>query len=192
MKPLEKHECRHWIMVRRGPASSTVCQDCGEQREAVLLVGESNPYTPGQHGRDYAFFPDPAGASGDRLCRILGMSRPDYLRLTSRINLCGQRWHEKTARAEARAIYEHWPAPRPIVLVGRKVQRAFGLIWPDPVFVSTIGLVQLIGIPHPSGANRSFDRETQLLARRAVLGAAPRLRESSFPESSGVSSGEKS
>ncbi len=114
-----------------------------------LLVGEVNPYgsDPGM-----ALYPLPEGASGDRLRRILGMTRAEYLRTFDRVNLCEGTWSTAAARRRAKELI---CGGRPgYVLLGRRVAEAFG--WRRwPAFSSNFHFVFL---PHPSGRCREWDR----------------------------------
>ena len=89
----------------------------------LVLVGELNPW-----GTDptFALYPLPPHASGGRLRRILGLRRSEYIDLTRRYNLCTGRWSISTARVEAtRLLGLH--TDQVLVLLGRKVARAFGM-----------------------------------------------------------------
>lgn len=90
-----------------------------------ILVGEANPYNGDPA---YALWPDPPGASGDRLCRaILGLERGEYFRQFHRVNLCPRTWSLLIARARAEALTTDRDNASPLVLLGAKVCRAFGV-----------------------------------------------------------------
>ena len=143
-----------------------------------LLVGEANPY-----GGDpeYALYPYPEGASGDRLCRkVMGLSPREYLAMFDRVNLCPTRWSMKTARLRALEILaSDRGAPRAYVLLGSKVRAAFG-VGHDP-FTHFRSLRELPGpqvfvvLPHPSGLSRAwnapgaYDRAREVLEQAGVL-----------------------
>lgn len=133
----------------------------------VLIVGERNPY-----GEDpeHALYPIPKHASGDRLCKILGLDADAYLARYDRVNLCVGPWSLPAAREVAlhlrlrRDLRDHR-----LVLLGRKVQLAFR------VEAALFELAQLGGrpvlvLPHPSGLNRLWDvdRDARTKARRAL------------------------
>jgi hypothetical protein len=142
---------------------------------SVLLVGEDNPYTPGEAGRELAFYPYPRGASGDRLRRVFGLTDVDYLRF-SRTNLCAGRWDNHKARLWARLIAaEGWSV---IVLCGAKVHRAFDL--GDPGSLPQVFVLEesprttVVELPHPSGRSRSWNqRDMVARVRRALRRVLP-------------------
>lgn len=113
----------------------------------VLLVGEANPYSLDPHD---ALLPEPRGAAGDRLRRLLEMTDEEYLATFARINLCRRTWDRARAREKAARILAEWPDP--VVLLGRKVAAAFELAF-EPF--SRHG--RLLVLPHPSGLNRMWD-----------------------------------
>jgi hypothetical protein len=125
-----------------------------------LLVGEANPYGADPY---FALYPLPENASGGRLARILGLSEQRYLEAFDRRNLCPTAWSMKVARAEAAKILAE--PERPVVLLGAKVAKAFGL--PYAPFTRS---ARLFLLPHPSGLNRiwnyrgSVERARELVA----------------------------
>lgn len=134
-----------------------------------LLVGEVNPY-----GSDpaMALYPLPAHAAGGRLAAILNMSLSTYLRAFRRVNLCTGTWDEKIASAHARCILAGLTSdPRPLVLLGRKVARAFGLDAPPfhaaPLPIASTPMVILL--PHPSGRCRAWNLEGSFERARALI-----------------------
>jgi hypothetical protein len=108
-----------------------------------LIVGEVNPY--GSQPQ-FALYPQPRGASGDRLRSILGLSDLAYLELFDRVNLCLGRWEYTKAYAHAMEILsgerEH------IITLGQQVSRAFGVPY-LPLSIHREGRVLVL--PHPSG-----------------------------------------
>ena len=145
-----------------------------------LLVGEANPYGGDP---DYALFPFPENSAGGRLChKVLDLSRREYLELFDRVNLCPTKWRVREARSRAVEILEaDRGAPRAYVLLGRKVQEAFG-VGHDP-FSHFRSLRVLPGpqvfvvLPHPSGRCRAWNAPGSFERARAVLreaGALPR------------------
>ena len=133
---------------------------------SIVLIG---PY-----GTDprFALYDEPVNSAGGRLRRrILGMHRRDYLRIP-RYNLCVGAWSLKAARARASEIRDlHDGAFR--VLLGRKVQQAFG-------FTATARQFSIVGscvlLPHPSGRCLVWN-DPQSIARTRVilLGVVPSL-----------------
>jgi len=127
----------------------------------LLLVGESNPYSA---RADLALYPLPAGASGSRLCKILGLTPARYLEEYDRVNLVpdAKDWTTSLARALAECLTHPYR-----VLLGSRVCAAHGVPflpftlgaahgtsctkWP---FVEERGRrgVVVIGRPAPHGA----------------------------------------
>ena len=146
----------------------------GDGGPRPVLVGELNPY-----GNDpgFALWPEPRGAAGDRLARILGLSDEDYLRRFERANLCTGSWDREVARRHLLALMlEH----DKIVLLGRKVAGALEKSNVGPAF--TARSVEVLGkrwrfvfLPHPSGRclewNRpgARDRARELLRAEGIL-----------------------
>lgn len=149
-----------------------------------LLVGEVNPYGSNP---DYALWPYPEQASGDRLCRmIMGLDPDSYLRRFDRINLCEGKWSVRAARSLAETIL----ATRkngPVVLCGSRVCNAFrvtfspstvwAIIWDD--VTRTFNLDEWLGsgwplvvLNHPSGLCRAWNEPGAVDAARAALIAA--------------------
>ncbi len=126
-----------------------------------LLVGECNPY--GSDPR-YALYPLPAGAAGDRLREILGLTLRDYLRRFDRVNLCTGRWSAVEARRRAVQV---WQPGRPAhILLGAKVCAAWGV--PFEPFTRTPGPGVRI-LPHPSGRCRVWNEPGAVERARALL-----------------------
>jgi len=157
---------------------------CGPNREihmkTIALVGEANPYSsdPG-----YALYPEPQGATGDRLCRIImGLTHHQYLRRFDRFDLCTRRWSTPRAREQARIIVSQGYAK--IVLLGARVRGAFRVIESEaaiPDFFTVSGRYVLL--PHPSGRNRiwqepgSIERARRFLVEAGVLTAEDQRKE---------------
>lgn len=132
-------------------------------------MGECNPYGGDPH---FALYPAPDGCSGHRLCcLILRMRRLDYLREFERRNLCDGGWDARKAREAARQLVG-WRAP--VVLLGAKVARAFGI---DPFEPFTVlDDRKVLVLPHPSGLCRSWnDPGAFELARTLVALVAPQI-----------------
>ena len=112
---------------------------------AVVLVGEMNPY-----GADpeFALYPYPRQASGNRLREILGLTDNEYIALR-RINLCEGRWTKRAAMARAGVIIQD-DSVTLIVMLGRKVATAFGRTYLDPFEIDG----RFLALPHPSGRCR--------------------------------------
>ena len=117
----------------------------------VLIVGESNPY--GQDPR-FALYHWPRNASGNRLREHLGLTDVEYHKLL-KVNLCRRQWDMREARWRAQELMR---GPFDVlVLLGAKVRAAFD--GPEP-FTCThdprAGFPILVGLPHPSGLNRTW------------------------------------
>lgn len=174
----------------------------------IVLVGELNPY-----GADpqYALYPTPRHAAGDRLRRlVMGVRTPTYIGFT-RYNLCVGKWSTRDARAQARAIlamHANQEQDDVVVLLGRKVVGAFfGGIdgcppsdWPEEFSTSFMRYAPLGGrattrepdnlavLPHPSGLCRSWNEPGAYERARAVLRlAAPWIQWGEADAASGVS-----
>ncbi len=134
-----------------------------------LLVGESNPYSIDQR---HALLPWPAGAAGDRLRMILGLTDRQYLRAFDRANLVlGQRWSMPAAAREGAAyLMRQRPTRAPMILLGRRVAAAFGVA--DYPQFTICGRFYLL--PHPSGRCRDWSRRGAIAKARAFL--SPLLR----------------
>lgn len=141
----------------------------------LLLVGELNPYGADP---DYALYYEPPHSAGGRLQRlVLGLPARQWYLPIWRVNLCvGDFDHEDAA---ARAAELQGDAPwMTIVMLGRRVQRAFGMprksgginerdFWHT---VSTIGAARrLIGIPHPSGRNPAWNDRGNIERARSLM-----------------------
>lgn len=140
-----------------------------------LLIGELNPY-----GTDpqYALYPEPEGASGDRLCRfVMGLTHDEYLERFDRANLCTGKWSAPAARRMAADLVVS--AGGPIVLCGVKVASAVGLL-PQPfnikrLYIGGYGDRVVVVLPHPSGRCRTWhqpgavDRARSCLREAGVL-----------------------
>lgn len=138
----------------------------------VVFVGELNPYSLDPR---FALYDEPAGASGDRLRRlVLGLPRRVYLGPeVARVDLCSPRWSMVQARARAHGIWLAAPAPAVIVMLGRKVATAFARVREMPVVAPFERQGRLVALPHPSGLCRvwhepgAFERARALLAEAA-------------------------
>jgi hypothetical protein len=145
----------------------------GEGR--ILLLGETNPYGPDP---EFALYCDPPGCSGHRLRRILGLSEPAYLGL-HRKNLCDGDWSMKAAQTRAFDLLNPRAPWQVIVLLGRKVTRAFEKLALDDVRLNAFSTqvccpgMTLVSLPHPSGQNAGLwppsarDRARQILQELA-------------------------
>lgn len=138
-----------------------------------VLVGEVNPYSD----RPFAALLDvPAGASGDRLRRlVMGVETRRY-RAWARYDLCVGTFTPAAARERADELAAQH-RDDVIIVLGRKVADAFGLNVPPFTYCRALpGMAPLPGtgafvvLPHPSGRNstwgdpRSFARARKVLA----------------------------
>lgn len=133
-----------------------------------VLVGELNP-----HGADprLALFPRPRNGAGYRLCsKIMGLSEASYLRSFERVNLCTGRWNEDEANERAFELKRRGRST--LVLLGRKVAGAFGLGNQPQFFADFIDSRLVVGIPHPSGLCRVWNKKSSITtARQLLMGA---------------------
>lgn len=142
----------------------------------VVLVGENNPYS---ERPQFDLYDDPPGSAGGRLRRvILGVSRATYHGPdVHRANLCRRFWSAPRAREEAARLARLHPQDAVFVLLGKKVQQAFGLYQHegDAPFRVVRGpregggtrLVALL--PHPSGRCRHWNAPGAIARAREVL-----------------------
>lgn len=148
----------------------------GEGR--VLLLGEANPYGPNP---EFALYCHPPNCSGHRLRLILGLPEDDYLDL-HRKNLCNGDWSMKSAQTRASELLSPEAPWRIIVLLGRKVTRAFEKLALDNVPLDAFSTrvccpgITLVSLPHPSGRNAALwsPRERER-ARQILRGLAPEV-----------------
>jgi len=121
----------------------------------LTFVGECNPHHVDPR---WALHPEPPYASGGQLCKIL------------ELNLCIGEWSAIAASRRAQVLLND--NPRGLVLLGRKVERAFfgrhggpGYFRVGQVLEATVDALVL---PHPSGLNRLWNEPgTVTQARRA-------------------------
>lgn len=162
-----------WILEDGAYSVEFGREDWDDAGERVVLVGELNPY---QDKADFDLYDLPDRASGHRLrTLVLGVSRENYFRRFVRRNLCVEKWSAPAARKRASELAQEFPT-RVFVLLGKKVQDAFGLY----VAASFEAIVHperaVVCLPHPSGLCRawrepgSFDR-----ARKTIIQCAPHL-----------------
>lgn len=156
----------------------------------LLIIGEDNPYTPGDD--HFALYPYPRGVSGDRLRRVMGLTDTQYLSLP-RTNLCASSWGIREARGRADSITAELSAGVHDVLIwcGSKVRRSFGC--PDGEPVPSVVDLNVGGhlaqgspswwrveggrrsggvavlLPHPSGRSRAWNQADMVGLVRAVL-----------------------
>lgn len=124
----------------------------------VLLLGESP-------GRGSVVALSLASRTGRRVRGLMPGLPFDAL------NLCPYRWDESVARASARSAWESLLAGREVVLLGRKVARAFRRLSPDMDVLAGAAPFSMAAptvprpgggwarsmvwlVPHPSGRNR--------------------------------------
>ena len=152
----------------------------------VWLVGEQNPYS--RDPRTALHF-IPANGSGNRLRRILGMRRWDYLRSFERRNLVqGERWSFRAARRGVQALMHEVEDSDVVVLLGQRVYTAWGLLdWRpfrnleactsnNPDDADAVAFFTIVTLPHPSGLSRVWnDPESKRRARDVLVSAAPHL-----------------
>lgn len=127
----------------------------------TLLVGEA----PGRTGNGRPL----EGALGRRIASLAGLSFESYLRSYQRTNVLDY-WPGAGVRGARFPISEAWIASlaievrvrrqyRTVVLLGKRVRRAFGLEYLDYFEKYKYGRATIVVIPHPSGINRWFNSE---------------------------------
>jgi len=145
-----------------------------EAREAspVVLIGESNPYGGAP---EFALYCYPAGSSGDRLRRILGLDPTAYLEL-ERVNLCVGAWVTAAAVQKARGIVRGSPgSDRVLVLLGRRVSSAFEQVVGEPLLpfsATSASSVRIVSLPHPSGRNLVWNQAWARVRAQDLLRAS--------------------
>lgn len=137
-----------------------------------LIVGEINPY-----GSDPAFalYPLPEGASGDRLCKILGLSHGEYLRTFDRMNLCTGKWSIVAARFASFDVRDQRRSV--VILLGRKVADAFAFGWTNLFTKHRGAFGWYILLPHPSGRCQIWNDSGNVERARQLVGEALRCLE---------------
>lgn len=135
-----------------------------------LLVGELNPHAADPQ---WALYPTPRGATGDRLRRVMLLSDQEYLANYDRVNLCVGRWSSAEARRKAALLLMSSPQPSAYVLLGRRVCDAFGFGW-VPFTRSLLGgqLPVVVVLPHPSGRSRLWNAPDAARRSREALWSA--------------------
>lgn len=131
-----------------------------------LLVGESNPYGADPY---FALYPEPRGASGDRLCRlIMGLRGGRYLEAFDRVNLCVGKWSKPAAQKRVQELLdaEEWET---FVLLGAKVTSAFLPGKPSPFTIHEHCSGRFVVLPHPSGLCREWGKPGAIERARLVL-----------------------
>jgi len=126
-----------------------------------ILVGESNPHSP--HPGD-ALLASPPGSAGNRLWLMAleasGMTLHAYERAFRRVNLCAQRWSDRSAREGAEVLRRSFSKGDRVVLLGRRVQALMG---EPPAGVT------FYQVPHPSGRCRDYNDPKQRRRVGALL-----------------------
>lgn len=142
-----------------------------DAKRPIILVGEANPY-----GTDpqYALYPLPERASGDRLCTlIIQLDRQEYLRRFERVNLCPSKWSIKEARVNAEKLRTRAKTEDGIlVLLGSKVHTTFDWTF-NPFTVTYLDPKgHYVSLPHPSGLCRVWNEPGALDRARVALRSA--------------------
>ena len=147
----------------------------------LAIVGEA----PGPNTRsDCPFYPSPPTSAAGRFLSCIGWSRSEYLLTFARINLLseypGKRFPVSLARSCVPAAVSLLH-PRPMLLMGRGVARAFKLDYLEPLTWLRVPLKDVSNadvsarvaiVPHPSGRNRWYnDQENCARLRRFIYEA---------------------
>ena len=139
----------------------------------ILLVGEMNPYGADP---DHALYCEPPHSAGGRLCRLVCQVHHRRYLAFRRVNLCESRWSMIAARKKAVEIRSWRDRPEVVVLLGKKVQEAFGFpaAWNQPFAIRLGNLVDptYVLLPHPSGLCRVWNEPGAFEQARKFLGAA--------------------
>lgn len=135
-----------------------------------LLVGEAPSRTSG---------PDPlSGACGARLAGFCSLSAREFGSTFDRANVLatwpgsagkGSAFPLALARERAAALRRRFRGGRTVILLGRRVARAFGLAeqhYFEPVWV---GRSPVFVVPHPSGVNAWFNDPAHARQMRMFL-----------------------
>lgn len=130
-----------------------------------LLVGELNPYGSDEQ---FALYPQPKGCAGWRLChKVMGISSADYMGKFDRVNLCSYEWSDWNAFAAAGEILKE---KRPVlILLGRKVARAFGVSKLKAFTIAEWSETRVLLLLHPSGRCRTWNEPDAIHRARAAL-----------------------
>lgn len=134
----------------------------------AVLVGELNP-----RGSDprWALWPEPRGCAGGRLCGIFGLTPIEYVQRFERLNLCSGAWDPVAARRRADEVEDVFRG-RVLVLLGRRVCRAFGVAY-GPFSFDASRLLAVL--PHPSGRCRAWNDASAAGRARETLRLAGAL-----------------
>jgi len=136
-------------------------------KAACLLVGEVNPY-----GRspDYALYPLPRRAAGNRLRIILGVTDLEYLAAFTRVNLCDGAWSVRAARAKAAELLAR-PGVSLVVGLGARVRDVFGFDLPffGARRYMDVGGPLFVSLPHPSGRCREWNKPGRVAMARTLM-----------------------
>ncbi len=141
-----------------------------------VLVGELNPYGDRPY---FALYDEPITSAGGRMCRLVCGLHPRTYRALDRVNLCTGKWSAPASRSRAASLRVTYVG-RVLVLLGRKVQAAFGTPDTDPYTILPWGGAgpipgdgtRLVILPHPSGLCREWNVPGALLRARGVLARA--------------------
>lgn len=146
----------------------------------------NNPYGSDEN---YALYPEPRGAAGDRLYRvILGMDKHDYMRSFVRRNTMKGVWKLAQAKVAAASLFRELPPGTTVVLLGQQVWEAWKSIDPGRLLGCSSKWIPFtimgdqtqdltyVLFPHPSGLSRFWNDEGNItLARKTLRVACPEL-----------------
>lgn len=112
-----------------------------------------------------------------RLAALLGVDRDEMMRRVLWLNLF--EYPGTTPELYVRMVEESIDKGDSVLLLGRRVQRAFGLALPSPMTViSRSSGAKIVSVPHPSGLNRWWNDpdhvEDATMILRAVWGGTSR------------------
>ena len=124
----------------------------------TVILGMNNPYS---ERPEFALYPYPPRSAGARLFRLLlrrvpDVTRAEYLRAFERRNLVeGREWDKRAAKNAARVTRLQLRG-RKVVVLGREVSAALGLV---PLLIEPVRLDGAVyrQLPHPSGRNHFYN-----------------------------------
>lgn len=137
-------------------------------RPRALIVGEA-PNRTGDPKRAID------GRCGARLAEFAGIPIGEFRKLFARVNLLdawpgpsvskGSAFPMAVAREEAARLSRRFVRERFVILLGHRVAAAFSL-YGDYFQVYRLGWSDVVVVPHPSGVNRWFNDESNVVYMR--------------------------
>lgn len=129
----------------------------------LIILGEAPGNYPKYDHEKHALFPYPPRCSGERLMRLMGMMKHEYIPLTRR-NLLdyypgtlakGAKFPIGVARKAVIALHEsHFLIGSNVLIVGKRLSRAFGYETRDILTWHCEKAYNFAIVPHTSGINQ--------------------------------------